>query len=61
MENGRATGDYEDFLTGFVLPDGNQYWCGGHAVARPEPVGSLLDRDLPANIRQSLPPKYPWT
>jgi glucose/arabinose dehydrogenase len=22
MRNGRATGEYEDFLTGFVLPDG---------------------------------------
>lgn len=38
----------------FVLPDGAQYWCGGHAVSRPEPVGNALEASVPANIRDSL-------
>jgi MoaA/NifB/PqqE/SkfB family radical SAM enzyme len=39
----------------FVLPDGAQYWCGGHAIARPEPVGSVLDHNLCENLRRGLP------
>jgi MoaA/NifB/PqqE/SkfB family radical SAM enzyme len=40
---------------GFLLPNGTQYWCGGHAIARPEPVGSILEHDLVENIRRALP------
>lgn len=36
MKNGHATGSYEDFLTGFVLPDGN---CWGR------PVGVAVAQD----------------
>ncbi|MFQ6097969.1 MAG: radical SAM protein [Armatimonadota bacterium] len=39
---------------GFVLPDGAQYWCGGHTVSRPEPLGSVLTHSLRENIRRSL-------
>ena len=39
MHNGRATGAYEDFLTGFVLPDG-QVW------GRPVGVGVMNDGSL---------------
>lgn len=39
---------------GFVLPDGSQYWCGGHAISRPEPVGNIFERDVCANIRGGL-------
>jgi MoaA/NifB/PqqE/SkfB family radical SAM enzyme len=35
----------------FVLPDGSQYWCGGHTVARPEAVGNVLEHDVRENIR----------
>ena len=39
---------------GFVLPDGNQYWCGGHTVSRPQSVGSVPERSVQDNIRHSL-------
>lgn len=39
---------------GFVLPDGAQYWCGGHTVSRPEPVGNVRQASVAANIRRSL-------
>jgi MoaA/NifB/PqqE/SkfB family radical SAM enzyme len=39
---------------GFVLPDGAQYWCGGHAVTRPEPVGNVLEGSVQDNIRRGL-------
>ncbi|MBI2298451.1 MAG: radical SAM protein [Armatimonadetes bacterium] len=38
----------------FVLPDGSQYWCGAHYIARPEPVGNVLRAGLMENIRQAL-------
>jgi hypothetical protein len=38
----------------FVLPDGNQYWCGAHYVARPEPVGNVLEGGLLQNICRRL-------
>lgn len=38
----------------FILPDGSQYWCGGHATSRPEPVGSVLERSVGDNIRAGL-------
>lgn len=38
----------------FVLPDGSQYWCGGHAIARPTPVGNVLAHDLRTNLRASM-------
>ena len=37
----------------FVLPDGSQHWCGGHAIRRPAPIGNVLDASLRQNIRQS--------
>jgi len=38
----------------FVLPDGSQYWCGGHTVSRPEVVGTTLSRSIAENIRCSV-------
>jgi glucose/arabinose dehydrogenase len=47
MENGRATGQYEDFLTGFVLPDGTVWGRPvGIAVAQD---GSLFVSDDGSN------------
>ncbi|HXQ27586.1 MAG TPA: sorbosone dehydrogenase family protein [Candidatus Acidoferrales bacterium] len=47
MKNGHATGEYQDFLTGFVLPDGNVWGRPvGVAVA---PDGSLLVTDDGSN------------
>ena len=47
---------------GFVLPDGAQYWCGGHAVARPQPVGNVLAHGVRENIQRSLSQvgSLPW-
>ena len=46
-QSGKASGDYEDFLTGFVLPDGNVWGRPvGVAVA---PDGSLLVSDDGSN------------
>jgi glucose/arabinose dehydrogenase len=47
MEGGKATGEYEDFLTGFVLP-GGKVWGRpvGIAVAKD---GSLLVSDDGSN------------
>jgi pyruvate-formate lyase-activating enzyme len=39
---------------GFILPNGAQYWCGGHTVSRPKPVGSVLAHGVQDNIRRSL-------
>ena len=36
MKDGKATGEYEDFLTGFVTPDGNVWG---------RPVGVTLAND----------------
>jgi glucose/arabinose dehydrogenase len=47
MTNGRATGEYEDFLTGFVLPDGN-VWGRPVGVAVAED-GSLFVSDDGSN------------
>jgi len=46
-QSGRASGEYQDFLTGFVMPDG-QVWGRpvGIAVA---PDGSLLVTDDGSN------------
>jgi hypothetical protein len=38
----------------FVLPDGSQYWCGGHTVSRPEPVGTTLSSGIADNVRASV-------
>jgi glucose/arabinose dehydrogenase len=47
MEGGKATGEYEDFLTGFVLPDGKVWGRPvGIAVAKD---GSLLVSDDGSN------------
>lgn len=46
-QTGHATGEYEDFVTGFVLPDGNAWGRPvGNAVA---PDGSLLFSDDGSN------------
>ena len=39
----------------FILPDGSQYWCGGHSVSRPEPVGNVLEHTVQGNIRAAMP------
>lgn len=39
---------------GFLLPNGAQYWCGGHAISRPEPVGDFLAQGIAENIQQAL-------
>ena len=38
----------------FVLPDGTHYWCGGHTVSRPAPVGCALSRGIADSIRSSV-------
>lgn len=38
----------------FLLPDGSQYWCGGHAISRPEPVGNVLEAPVVANVRRGI-------
>jgi len=38
----------------FILPNGAQYWCGGHTVSRPKPVGSVLAESIQQNIRRSI-------
>jgi MoaA/NifB/PqqE/SkfB family radical SAM enzyme len=38
----------------YVLPDGSQHWCGGHAIRRPEPMGDVRDACLRANIRAGV-------
>lgn len=38
----------------FVLPDGAQYWCGGHATSRPEPVGNVLEDTVLENTQRGL-------
>lgn len=38
----------------FILPDGAQYWCGGHATSRPEPVGSVPEGGVQENIRRGI-------
>jgi hypothetical protein len=34
MKNGKATGEYEDFLTGFVTADGKVWGSPGHEMPR---------------------------
>jgi len=38
----------------FVLPDGSQYWCGAHAVSRPEPMGNVRQASVQENIARHL-------
>lgn len=40
---------------GFVLPDGSQYWCGAHSVARPKPLGNVKTGGVSQNIAANLP------
>jgi glucose/arabinose dehydrogenase len=48
MQKGRATGGYEDFLTGFIVDDGDAW---GRPVATVELAdGSLLMSDDGANL-----------
>jgi glucose/arabinose dehydrogenase len=46
-QKGRASGDYEDFITGFVLPDGNAW--GRPVGVTVAPDGSLLMTDDGSN------------
>ncbi len=39
----------------FILPDGAQHWCGGHAVRRPAPLGNVTEATLRENIRENIP------
>ncbi len=38
----------------FLLPDGSQYWCGGHATSRPEPLGQVRGAGVAENIQRSV-------
>lgn len=38
----------------FLLPDGQQHWCGAHAIQRPAPMGSVHQAGLCDNIRHSI-------
>ena len=38
----------------FILPDGSQYWCGGHSVSRPAPVGNVLEHSVQDNIHAAM-------
>jgi glucose/arabinose dehydrogenase/cytochrome c2 len=59
MKNGQPVGDYEDFLTGFIVDDGN-VWGRPVAIAELED-GSLLLSDDGANViyRISYVPRSP--
>ena len=37
-----------------ILPDGSQYWCGGHSVSRPAPVGNVLEHSVQDNIHAAM-------
>lgn len=39
---------------GFVLPDGSQYWCGGHATSRPTPVGNVREAEFRDNLQRAI-------
>lgn len=39
---------------GFILPDGSQYWCGGHATSRPAPVVNVRAAQFQDNLRQAI-------
>lgn len=38
----------------FLLPDGQQHWCGAHAIQRPPPMGDVHEAGLRDNIRQHI-------
>lgn len=38
----------------FILPDGAQYWCGGHATSRPRPLGNVRAASIQENLRRAL-------
>ncbi|MHC4181552.1 MAG: SPASM domain-containing protein, partial [Planctomycetota bacterium] len=38
----------------FILPDGSQHWCGGHAVRRPPPLGNVTEAKVRDNIRSNI-------
>ena len=38
----------------FILPDGSQHWCGGHAIARPVPLGNVRDAAIRETIRANI-------
>lgn len=39
---------------GFLLPDGSQYWCGGHATARPQPLANVREASVHENVRRAI-------
>jgi glucose/arabinose dehydrogenase len=43
VKNGKATGEYEDFITGFVTPDGDAW--GRPVGVAVSPDGSLMFSD----------------
>ena len=49
MQNGKATGQYEDFMTGFVTPDGN-VWGRPVGVAVAQDGSLLMSDDGTGNI-----------
>lgn len=38
----------------FLLPDGQQHWCGAHAIQCPPPIGSVHQAGLCQNIREHI-------
>lgn len=38
----------------FLLPDGSQHWCGGHATSRPEPLGNVREASVTENLRRAV-------
>jgi len=39
---------------GFVLPDGSQFWCGGHSTSRPPPLGNVRESGFRGNLRRAV-------
>jgi sulfatase maturation enzyme AslB (radical SAM superfamily) len=38
----------------FLLPDGSQHWCGGHATSRPRPLGNVREASVQENLRRAV-------
>jgi glucose/arabinose dehydrogenase len=49
LQNGKATGEYQDFMTGFVTPDGNA-WGRPVGVAVAQDGSLLMSDDGTGNI-----------
>ena len=54
MKNGHATGEYEDFLTGFVASDGNVWGRPVGVAVAPRRLALRLRRRLPVHLARDL-------